>query len=104
MATQKLYAGAKLREIREQLTQLRLRKRLTAQGKTLSYRMWLFPWLTWGVILFISSVLVLMLFRPDHRLEVVSTMVLAVLVVCSGVLVTRRRARGGAVAGVGQGA
>jgi GABA permease len=56
-----------------------MRQRLTAQGKTLGYRMWLFPWLTWGVILFISGVLVLMLFRPDHRLEVVSTMVLAVL-------------------------
>ena len=66
--------------------------------------MWLFPWLTWGVILFISGVLVLMLFRPDHRLEVVSTMVLAVLVVCSGLLVTRRRAREVVVGRVGQGA
>lgn len=75
------------------ISQLRLRKRLIAEGKTLSYRMWLFPWLTWGVILFISAVLVLMLLRPDHRLEVVSTMALAILVVCSGLLVTRRRRR-----------
>ena len=86
------------------ISQLRLRKRLTAQGKTLSYRMWLFPWLTWGVILFIISVLVLMLFRPDHRLEVVSTMVLAVFVVCSGLLITRRRARVAQGSAVGQGA
>jgi len=56
------------------------------------------------VILFISSVLVLMLFRPDHRLEVVSTMVLAVFVVCSGLLITRRRARVAQGSAVGQGA
>ncbi|MGB8975741.1 MAG: GABA permease, partial [Pseudomonas capeferrum] len=86
------------------ISQLRLRKRLTAQGKTLSYRMWLFPWLTWAVILFISSVLVVMLLRPDHRLEVVSTLVLAVFVVCSGLLITRRRARVAAGCAVGQGA
>ncbi|MGS7251161.1 GABA permease [Pseudomonas sp. SK] len=86
------------------ISQLRLRQRLIAQGKTLGYRMWLFPWLTWAVILFISAVLVLMLFRPDHRIEVVSTMVLALLVVCSGLLVTRRRARGMVPGGVGQGA
>ncbi|MNF94170.1 GABA permease [compost metagenome] len=75
------------------ISQLRMRKRLTAEGKTLSYRMWLYPWLTWGVILFISGVLVLMLFRPDHRVEVVATMALGILVVCSGLLITRRRAR-----------
>ncbi|SUD75923.1 GABA permease [Pseudomonas putida] len=86
------------------ISQLRLRQRLTAQGKSLGYRMWLFPWLTWGVIVFICSVLVVMLLRPDHRLEVVSTMVLAVLVVCSGLLVTRRRARGVPINSLGQGA
>ena len=86
------------------ISQLRLRKRLTAQGQTLSYRMWLFPWLTWAVILFISCVLVVMLLRPDHRLEVVSTLVLAVFVVCSGLLITRRRARVAPGSAVGQGA
>ena len=75
------------------VSQLRLRKKLIAEGKQLGYRMWLFPWLTWAVILFISMVLVVMLFRPDHQLEVVATAVLSVLVVCSGLLVSRRHAK-----------
>ncbi len=86
------------------ISQLRLRKRLTAEGKTLGYRMWPFPRLTWGVILFISGVMVLMLFRPDRRIDVLSTLALAIVVVCSGLLITRRRAREGQGAALGQGA
>ena len=71
-----------------------MRKRMNAEGQAPQYRMWLFPWLTWGVILFIVGVLVLMLLRPDHRVEVTATALLSVLIVCSGLLVTRRRARG----------
>ncbi len=37
------------------LSQLRMRKKLLAQGHQLKLKMWLFPWLTWAVILFISS-------------------------------------------------
>ncbi|WEJ70011.1 GABA permease [Pseudomonas sp. PSE14] len=75
------------------ISQLRMRKRLTAEGKAIQYRMWLFPWLTWGVIAFILSVLVVMFFRPDHRIEVIATGLLTLVVVCSGLLVSRRRAR-----------
>ena len=80
------------------ISQLRMRKKLIAEGKTINYRMWLFPWLTWGVILFISAVLIVMLFRPDHQLEVISTGVLSLLVVCSGLLVSRRHAKAKALA------
>jgi GABA permease len=75
------------------ISQLRMRKRLVAEGKAIQYRMWLFPWLTWGVIAFIVSVLVVMFFRPDHRIEVIATGLLALFVVCSGLLITRRRER-----------
>ncbi|SDJ63933.1 gamma-aminobutyrate:proton symporter, AAT family [Pseudomonas delhiensis] len=75
------------------ISQLRMRKRMNAEGQVPQYRMWLFPWLTWGVILFIVGVLALMLLRPDHRVEVTATALLSVLIVCSGLLITRRRAR-----------
>ncbi|RFQ37289.1 GABA permease [Pseudomonas sp. ATCC 13867] len=73
------------------LSQLRMRKKLLAQGHQLKLKMWLFPWLTWAVILFIVGALVIMLIRPDHRMEVVATTLLTVVVVCSGLLVSNRR-------------
>ncbi|MHB9800047.1 GABA permease [Pseudomonas sp. MT3] len=73
------------------LSQLRMRKKLLSQGHQLKLKMWLFPWLTWAVILFIVGALVTMLIRPDHRMEVVATTLLTVVVVCSGLLVSNRR-------------
>ena len=78
------------------LSQLRMRKKLLAQGHQLKLKMWLFPWLTWAVILFIVGALVIMLIRPDHRMEVVATTLLTVVVVCSGLLVSNRRKAQGA--------
>ncbi len=66
------------------LSQLRMRASLEASGVSLPLRMWLYPWLTWAVILFICGVLGLMLFREDHRMEVVATFGLAIWVIgCS---------------------
>ncbi|MCP8478848.1 GABA permease [Pseudomonas sp. ZM24] len=73
------------------MSQLRMRKKLLAQGHQLKLKMWLFPWLTWAVILFIVGALVTMLIRPDHRMEVVATTLLTIVVVCSGLLVSNRR-------------
>ncbi|MBD9501576.1 GABA permease [Pseudomonas sp. BGr12] len=73
------------------MSQLRMRKKLLAQGHQLKLKMWLFPWLTWAVIVFIVGALVIMLIRPDHRMEVVATTLLTVVVVCSGLLVSNRR-------------
>lgn len=73
------------------VSQLRMRKKLLAQGHQLTLKMWLFPWLTWAVILFIAATLVIMLIRPDHRMEVVATTLLTIVVVCSGLLVAQRR-------------
>ncbi|PJI46563.1 MAG: GABA permease [Pseudomonas sp.] len=73
------------------ISQLRMRKKLLAQGHQLTLKMWFFPWLTWAVILFISAALIIMLIRPDHRIEVVATALLTIVVVCSGLLVSNRR-------------
>ncbi|WP_447754086.1 GABA permease [Pseudomonas nicosulfuronedens] len=73
------------------ISQLRMRKKLLAQGHQLTLKMWFFPWLTWAVILFISAALIIMLIRPDHRIEVIATALLTIVVVCSGLLVSNRR-------------
>ena len=59
------------------VSQLRMRKILQAQGGEIRLRMWLYPYLTWLVIAFITFVLVVMLFRPAQQLEVISTGLLA---------------------------
>ncbi|STS88555.1 gamma-aminobutyrate transporter [Klebsiella variicola] len=50
------------------VSQLRMRKILQAQGGEIRLRMWLYPYLTWLVIAFITFVLVVMLFRPAQQL------------------------------------
>jgi len=82
------------------LSQLRMRKKLLAQGHQLKLKMWLFPWLTWAVIIFIVGALAIMLIRPDHRMEVVATTLLTVVVVCSGLLVSNRRNKAQRAAGL----
>ncbi|MOA39374.1 hypothetical protein D3C78_1611490 [compost metagenome] len=43
------------------------------------------------MILFIVGALAIMMIRPDHRMEVVATALLTIVVVCSGLLVSQRR-------------
>jgi GABA permease len=61
--------------------------------------MWLFPGLTYAVIIFIVGALTIMLFQEAHRVEILATGLLSVLVVAAGLLVARRRKleKGGAV-------
>ncbi|AOE82938.1 GABA permease [Pseudomonas sp. TCU-HL1] len=76
------------------ISQLRMRRQLVASGKPLEFSMWLYPWLTWLVILFILSVLGIMLAMPDHRAELLATGMLTVVIVCLGLLDSRKgRAR-----------
>lgn len=70
---------------------LALRRRREAQGERLAYRMWLFPGLTWVTILFILTVLVAMLFNPQHRPELIATGLLALTVIAASRLTRRRR-------------
>lgn len=66
------------------VSQLRMRHQSSRLGRIPEFRMWGFPWLSWAVIIFICAVLVLMIFRPEHRLEVGATGVLAAFVVAAG--------------------
>lgn len=67
------------------ISQLSMRRRLESTGHQFELKMWLFPWLTLGVIAFVLAVLALMMIRPDHRDEVVGTAALACLIVLIGV-------------------
>ncbi|MFD2644263.1 amino acid permease [Pseudomonas japonica] len=72
------------------ISQLRMRRR---HGNALTLKMWLFPWLTYGVILFISAALAVLLFTEDHRAEATSTLMLAMGVSLLGIVICRKRGK-----------
>ncbi|WP_045366254.1 amino acid permease [Mycoavidus cysteinexigens] len=71
------------------ISQLRLRARLLASGKELKLKMWLFPWLTWIVIVAITIILIAMFIQPNHRMEMIITAALAVVVALTGLVINR---------------
>ncbi|MES3708684.1 GABA permease [Pseudomonas putida] len=73
------------------VAQLRMRKILQENRIAIEFPMWLYPWLTWAVIVFIVAALGTMLMMPQHRYEVLSTALLAVVTVCIGLLSARHR-------------
>ena len=81
------------------ISQLRMRARLERESAQLKFRMWLFPWLTWAVILFIGGALAVMMFTEEHRAEVTATLSLAIVISFLGIITTRGHARGAAAAG-----
>ncbi|KIY40696.1 hypothetical protein TZ03_11150 [Pseudomonas sp. 10-1B] len=75
------------------VSQLCLRKKLLASGQPLEFRMWLFPWLTWVVIAFISGALLSMFFIPAYRTEITATGLLTIVIICLGLLTARKTHR-----------
>jgi GABA permease len=73
------------------VSQLRMRQKRIAAGETLVFKMWLFPGLTYAVMVFIVGTLTIMLFQEAHRVEIIATGVLSLLVVAAGLLVSSRR-------------
>ena len=73
------------------ISQLRMRQKRMALGETISFKMWLFPGLTWAVIVFIVAILTVMLFQEAHEVEIIDTGLLSIFVVTAGLLVARRR-------------
>lgn len=67
-------------------SQLRMRYRLQAEGIEIKFKMWLFPWLTYGVIVFIIIALITMIFEGTYRGEVVYTSILAGVIVTMGII------------------
>ncbi|MDX8223478.1 amino acid permease [Acinetobacter pittii] len=79
-------------------SQLRLRHKLEAAGAEIPFKMWLFPWLTWFVIIIILSVLAYMFFSPAYSYETTLSLGVTSLVVVCGLFVTRKRKATRAVA------
>jgi GABA permease len=78
------------------LGQIRFRQRLQRQGERLSFKVWLFPWLSYAVIAGIVAVLVLMAFTPDMMIQLGLSGLSAAVVAVALVI---RRAVGKRVAG-----
>lgn len=72
------------------VSQLRMRRMLLRQNVELTFRMWLFPWLTYLVMAFICAALAVMMLTPEHRLEVTSTIGLALAISFIGLVTTRQ--------------
>ncbi len=71
------------------LSQLRMRYRLQAQGVELTFKMWLFPWLTYAVIVCIIAALITMVVEGTYRNEVAYTSLLAGVIVLMGLIAQR---------------
>jgi GABA permease len=67
------------------VSQLRMRQK-SCRGEKIAFSMWLFPGLTYAVIDFIVGTLTIMLFQEAHRVEIIATGVLSLLVVAAGLI------------------
>jgi len=67
------------------ISQLKLRKKLEAEGVDIPFKMWLFPWLTYLVIIFIIGALITMVIEGTYLKEVAYTSVLALFIVGLGI-------------------
>ncbi|WPN44678.1 MULTISPECIES: GABA permease [unclassified Pseudomonas] len=83
------------------VSQLRMRRILRRQNVELTFRMWLFPWLTWLVIVFICAALAVMMITPEHRTEVSTTIGLALAISFIGLVTSRHPAQAARVTSVG---
>lgn len=73
------------------LGEIRLRHRLEREGTRLSLKMWLFPWLSWGVVAGIVLVLILMAITPDLRKQLLWSAI-SVVVIAVAYVVRQRMA------------
>jgi L-asparagine transporter-like permease len=78
-----------------------MRKLLRQRNVELTFRMWLFPWLTWLVIVFICAALAVMMLTPQHRTEVTTTIGLALVISFLGLVTSRDPTQAARVTSVG---
>ncbi|PIF52926.1 AAT family amino acid transporter/GABA permease [Pseudomonas sp. 29] len=83
------------------VSQLRMRRILRQRNVELTFRMWLFPWLTWLVIVFICAALAVMMITPQHRTEVTTTIGLALAISFIGLVTSRHPAPAARVTSAG---
>lgn len=67
-------------------SQLNMRRKLEAEGREIKLKVWLFPWLTYGVIAFILLSFIVMLIEGTYFYEVVYTWILAIVIVMMGIV------------------
>lgn len=67
-------------------SQLRMRRKLEAEGKHIRLRVWLFPWLTYAVIVLIIAAFIVMIWEGTYFNEVVYTLLLATVIVVMGMI------------------
>ncbi|MFV3333546.1 amino acid permease [Pseudomonas sp. NY15437] len=70
-------------------SQLRMRRKLEAEGREIKLKVWLFPWLTYGVIAFIIGAFIVMVWEGTYFYEVVYTLLLAAVIVTMGLIAQR---------------
>lgn len=73
------------------VSQLRLRNQLIKENKPIAFKMWLFPWLTWFVILTIVTVLGYMFISPQYSYETSLSLAVTIGVIVCGLIVTRKK-------------
>lgn len=66
-------------------SQLRMRRKLEAEGKEIKLKVWFFPWLTYAVIVFIIAAFAIMVWEGTYFYEVVYTLLLAGVIVLMGI-------------------
>ena len=67
-------------------SQLRMRKKLEAEGQVIDFKMWLFPWLTYAVIFVIVASLITMVVEGTFFNEVVYTSIFGGILVVLGLM------------------
>ncbi len=72
------------------VAQLRLRRRLEAEGR-LTVKMWGFPYLSWLTLAALGGLILLMLTDTDARKQLISTAILTLFIAGLSVLNARRR-------------
>ncbi|MFD7918252.1 amino acid permease [Streptomyces sp. NPDC059740] len=78
-------------------SQLRMRRVVEREApERLTVRMWFFPYLTWATIALMAGVVVYMFVNPDGRVQMLLSLLVAVLVLVAGLVVHRRRPGAGA--------
>lgn len=70
-------------------SQLKMRRKLEAQGRELSFKMWCFPWLTYLTIVVVIVAIIVMVIEGSQRTEVLYTTALAAVIVAMGVVAQR---------------
>lgn len=74
------------------VSQVRLRRQAIAEGRELSMKMWVFPWLSYLAIAGIAAVLIAMAITPALQTQFWTSMVSVAVVLAAYWVVTRRRA------------